>query len=569
MEISYIYSKYRNETLQILAVLAFTLCGLSLRMKGLEELGLGFDELMHIYPAKSLLEIGEPILPSGIIYERALFFTYTVALSFKLCGISELSARLPSVGFGTASIILIYIVGRSLFSSRVGLIAAFILMFVPYEIVWARASRMYSMYQFFYLLAFYSFYQCVDSRESQIVSQCGPKKVSIQAYITDCLKRLHIGWGMATVFAFLIAIHLHIESVIFSGSILVYAGSMIFLSVKVPHASSQIRTKYLALFIMLMVTGLGTILWPGVLEVIISAQKFSPSWAEGQVLSISTYFKFLMMPSLLPILLFFILGIYRAITQFNNEAYYTVISACLPLVIHSLFVNVQSPRYIYGSFPFIILVASWSINNIMMFVKISISNKIKTHKISPRIIRGVSWCVTVCLIVLICLGFYPGFRIALNIDRYQASDFGGQYHAQWREACEFVMERFVEGEVIIASIPLNAEFSGCRHVEYNLDNGEIEKFFSSDDDGLSRHIFADAKAIMNIKGFETVLARHPNGWILLDGQRFHNNANIPRAVSTLISQNLTRQATMADETIYVFHWTDQDRQKMLVELIAR
>jgi len=68
------------------------LLSLYLRVAGQSRSGLGFNETIHVYAVKSLMEKGKPELPSGKIYNRALLFTHTVALSFKLLGVSELSA---------------------------------------------------------------------------------------------------------------------------------------------------------------------------------------------------------------------------------------------------------------------------------------------------------------------------------------------------------------------------------------------------------------------------------------------------------------------------------------------
>src|SRR5581483_11163331 len=145
-------SRNKGLIIPILILLIIVLSGFYVRIDGLANLGLGSDEPIHIYPAKSILETGEPLLPSGIKYSRALPFTYSVALSFKLFGINEISARLPSVIFGTLSIILIFFIGKEFFGTMVGLVSALLLAFIPFEIAWSRTCRMYSMYQFFFLL---------------------------------------------------------------------------------------------------------------------------------------------------------------------------------------------------------------------------------------------------------------------------------------------------------------------------------------------------------------------------------------------------------------------------------
>ena len=144
----------RQGTKSILLTVLLTLLvltGLSLRLINLGKPGLAYDESFHVVSAKSMLDTGEPNLPSGEPYTRALLFTRLVAFSFSLLGSNEFAARLPSVIFGTLTIILIFFVGKRMFGTTVGLISAIFLALSPFEIAWARECRMYAMFQFFFL----------------------------------------------------------------------------------------------------------------------------------------------------------------------------------------------------------------------------------------------------------------------------------------------------------------------------------------------------------------------------------------------------------------------------------
>jgi len=56
------------------------------------------------------------------------------------------------------SVIIVFFIGQG-FGNSVGLIAALLMAFMPFEVGWSRARRMYSMYQFFFLLTLFSFYK--------------------------------------------------------------------------------------------------------------------------------------------------------------------------------------------------------------------------------------------------------------------------------------------------------------------------------------------------------------------------------------------------------------------------
>jgi 4-amino-4-deoxy-L-arabinose transferase-like glycosyltransferase len=177
-------------------------------MAGQRESGLGFDETIHVYAAKSILETGKPELPSGEIYDRALFFTKAVALSFKLFGVNELSARLPSIVFGVLSVVLVFFIGRG-FGTSAGLIAALLMAFMPFEVGWSRACRMYSMYQFFFLLTLFSFYKGFEPEKVRVnVETLKIEKSSDTHFMVAFFKDLNWTWIVLTGIFTIIALNL-------------------------------------------------------------------------------------------------------------------------------------------------------------------------------------------------------------------------------------------------------------------------------------------------------------------------------------------------------------------------
>jgi len=121
------------------------------------------DESYSATAAIGMIKHLIPYMPSGQTYSRAILNTGLIALSMKIFGTSEFSARLPSVFFGVLTIIVSYLFFRKIFGQKIGLATAFIVAFSVIEIAWSRQARMYQQLQFFYLLSLYIFYKYVNT----------------------------------------------------------------------------------------------------------------------------------------------------------------------------------------------------------------------------------------------------------------------------------------------------------------------------------------------------------------------------------------------------------------------
>ncbi|MGB9706936.1 MAG: ArnT family glycosyltransferase [Microgenomates group bacterium] len=138
-----------------ITVLGLVILGFIFRINGI-WLNYSFwtDEASTARFARGVLEIGLPKIATTGYMENSYFIThYLTALSFKIFGINEFSARLPEVIFGTFLILVIYLVGEKIFGKEVGLGAAFLMAFSYIEIAWSRQARGYVILEFFYLLS--------------------------------------------------------------------------------------------------------------------------------------------------------------------------------------------------------------------------------------------------------------------------------------------------------------------------------------------------------------------------------------------------------------------------------
>jgi 4-amino-4-deoxy-L-arabinose transferase-like glycosyltransferase len=543
-----IYRRFSTSTC-ILLILTL-LAALFMRTNGLSELDLGFDETMHTYAALGILEKGEPIMPSGLQYRRAIPFTYLVVLSFKLFGVSELSARIPSIIFGLFSVLLVFCIGQYFFGSLAGLIAALLVASLPFEIVQSRSCRMYSMYQFFFLLSFYTFYKGIEEVSRKIEPMIEIR--SRQSYVSKF--GINLPFLVLSFILLYFTYRIHSLIVLFYFSVLIYLAFMFITSLVTREYSRESRRRLLLFLIIWLSCGLVTLAIPNTVELAKRQIQFMPIWASYLKTYPGYYYGLLRSESLFPVLVFFALGSVQICTRFHQRGYYVLACTIVPLFVHSFVTNVQRPRYIYDIFPLIILIGSYAISN---FVGGELSElRLRLRKKERKgLFRALYYFLVVSFfIAAIVLPFYKGIRDGLGINNFQAYRFGGQYNAKWRKACQYVGRYYEQGDVMIASIPLAAEFAGCKKIEYNLDNGEIDQFIKVDGERWQRHIFADAKCIVDFKDLQEVISGHRRGWLILDAQRFGSRSHVRDEVREFIRKNMERDILDGDDSIYIYRW---------------
>ena len=97
------------------------------------------DEGIYAWRARWIVEYSDWLNPAIIHYGKTPGIYWLIASSFSLFGISEITARLPSMVFSIISALLIYEIGKIIINKQVGWLAAAIL---SIEFFWLQYSRM-------------------------------------------------------------------------------------------------------------------------------------------------------------------------------------------------------------------------------------------------------------------------------------------------------------------------------------------------------------------------------------------------------------------------------------------
>lgn len=132
---------------------------------GLRSYDIGFndlepDENVSYDAVRGILRTGAPIATSQIWYTRGPFFHYPLALWLKIVGLSPENARMWSVLWGIATLIMVFVFTR-LISGKIwiALIATLVIAVDPWVLWYSRNVRFYQQTQFLYLLGSWSFYR--------------------------------------------------------------------------------------------------------------------------------------------------------------------------------------------------------------------------------------------------------------------------------------------------------------------------------------------------------------------------------------------------------------------------
>lgn len=129
-----------------MVVLIILLLSLGIRLIGLNQ-SLWLDEAINVVYARSndfWWFVSE--YPIGDFHPPGYFAILWIW--GHIFGFSEISVRAPSVIFGVLTVYLTFLIGRKLFSSKVGLLSSVLLALAPLHIYYSQEARMYSFAAF-------------------------------------------------------------------------------------------------------------------------------------------------------------------------------------------------------------------------------------------------------------------------------------------------------------------------------------------------------------------------------------------------------------------------------------
>jgi 4-amino-4-deoxy-L-arabinose transferase-like glycosyltransferase len=330
----------------------FLLCILfsvtTLFLWNINDQGFWMDEMYHALGAKYILTEGKPVFPTGDIYTRAMEYTYMVALSYKIFGVSEFAGRFPSFFFLVLFLVTSGYFVRRLFGTFPALLFLLVMALSPISIELARFSRMYTTFAFLYFFAAWSFFFGFERNQQANNSGFWFKPL----FDSEIKIGINLKLLLLSGILFFIALHMHRLTLTFSMAL----GSYVFIQfldlVFGKGIQQAILSKYGIILFLGIACTLGiAILFPEDYTSILTQAFSKPLWAKHMELTSSYYRVFLSESYPFFFFSYPVAGIYL-IQRHKNIGLFLATNFLVLLLIHSFAFEMKQERYLYYILPF-------------------------------------------------------------------------------------------------------------------------------------------------------------------------------------------------------------------------
>jgi 4-amino-4-deoxy-L-arabinose transferase-like glycosyltransferase len=132
-------------------------------------LGVGFRGDEAVYAGQAAVLAGDDELDRYFVLasrgnSNFLFYQQVVALLYLIFGVSDVAARLVSIGFSLGTVLVCFELGRTLYSRNVGLLGAAFFAVSGYSVMLGRLALLDSTFVFLFSLCFLFFAKWITSR---------------------------------------------------------------------------------------------------------------------------------------------------------------------------------------------------------------------------------------------------------------------------------------------------------------------------------------------------------------------------------------------------------------------
>lgn len=508
----------RARILRTVALGVILAVGVWLRAAHLGQPSFDSDEYYHVTAAKSVLAGQGPSLPSGHRYERAQLYTWIVAGSFRAFGVSETSARLPSMVFGVLLILAAYGVGRRWFGVGAGLIAAGLVAVAPMLVATSRLCRMYSLFQLLYLLAVFAYYRGAEEDGVRL--------------------RARLAWLGAGGLLLLTSLHVHELTLDMGPAMVVFWAGCAAARWRSRHALFLLGAAAAALLALSSGWVTSADLWQRATRV--------PAWAE-QFRAERTLYIDLWREAFPWIWRVAPLAAVYAVATCRARGWLVVCQFAVPFALHTWVFPWREYRYVTHIFPFAALLLSpllaWGVRAIWGW-----SEQLLAAWTLPRWLRASLAAAALGLAVASWTGLsQPWLRESLALQ-------DDPTRPRWREAFAAVASGLEPQDAVVTAMPLAAPYYLGRPATHVLDNHLVETQETKTLYGTPTVVdwYSGLPMITSLEAFERLEASSGRKWVIVDQHRLKSDRATPAALSAYLIAQCQDRMAVADGSVRVF-----------------
>ncbi|WP_406657585.1 glycosyltransferase family 39 protein [Methanolobus sp. ZRKC2] len=478
------------------------------------------DELFHVFAAISMLENGQPILSSGLPYERSFPTTWLASESFKLFGISEVSARLPFMIIGVLSIIATYYLIKNTYDKKTAILTTLLLSFAPLQIHWSLNARMYILLQLLYV--FFLFVLYIFSREIMRGLESREFNEIKVAFFTFLL--IGIVWFTSFVHQF------YILFVATGLTFFVYLTSMRLLDKKKIFNERDFLISFVIVISLVLIF----------IRILFLNTPFLTTFAPIGMRSGIGFYVFLIGKHFTVLSLFAALSIIM-LSKKDNCSSIIVIGYFIPFILLTLFLEAKNSRYLFFAFPLFIAIASNGIIEVWRNIK---SNKSDRYKAPTKYLLILLVSI---LVIQTGIGLYHE-----TFHTYQPIPYEDP-HPHWRFASDYVKQNIKDDDIVLSTMPICTQYY-LGETDYWLRQNEYYSF--EDDEGILRDRYTGAIILKDYETFRIEM-EGKNGWLIAD-RKLDSYFTDPQVLD-FVNQNMTFVPEGSDETINVYRFEYNQR----------
>ena len=516
------------------AVALLLLVALGVRVHNLGKHGFWTDELFHAIGAQSMLEIGTPVVPGMMVYERAYPFTKLVSISFEYFGVSEVAGRIPSVFFNLLFLVVGYLSVRYLFNPYLAILFLTVMALAPLEVIWARECRMYALFQLMYFGATVLFFLGFEP------------SVANGRYAGPCMlprleKWLDVNVTLLAASAALFFLALRIHELAYNAvfPVAIYCATMTAVVLFGGKGVAVGRSKYFLAGLSILAGGLWLIIrHPDFVAKAVNVIRDRPFWDTRNV-DYTYYVKYLFLDYPL-FTLIYPAGAYLIIRKYGRTGIF-VVCLFLPLmVMHSfLFVNNIDERYIFYIFPFFALSSAAAIEWASRRVFARIRGEFDGGRKRNAALGGL------VMAVLIGVASYPWVGRGAAVGEHAVFE-------DWKSVQDVLREISSDG-IIVSTRRMPLYFYMGRNPDYVI----IKSFEGlireqRDHPPAVRPRYLDVGWLFTKKELSDVVDSRERVYFVVDAKSFHNPAFLDDGVRSFVERHGTPVRHSGDRNLFIY-----------------